>query len=176
MIYAMHRRTSQHRARAGLTISVAFLLLAFLSLSARGQGSVDLGAGRQPQVAASPAGDIFVAFGRDNGIYFTASRDGGHTFSSAVNVATVKSLALGMRRGPRIVAMKDALLITAIAGETGKGRDGDVLAWRSTDGGATWSALASPINDVADSAREGLHNLGDDPARGRVFCVWLDLR
>ena len=83
-------------------------------------------------------------------------------------------MSLGMRRGPRIAATKDAIVITAVGGKQGKGRDGDVLAWRSTDAGKTWQGPVR-VNDIADSAREGLHAMasGED---GSLWCVWLDLR
>lgn len=64
-------------------------------------------------------------------------------------------------------------MISAIAGVQGRGADGDVLMWRSTDGGGTWSA-GSRLNEVMSSAREGLHAMR---ARGQtVFVAWLDLR
>jgi hypothetical protein len=56
----------------------------------------------------------------------------------------------------------------------GRGRDGDLLAWRSSDGGRTWSAPVR-VNDVAGSAREGLHAMASD-GRDTLFAAWLDLR
>jgi hypothetical protein len=67
------------------------------------------------------------------------------------------TLALGRHRGPRISIAGDALVVTAILGSKVDG--GDLLAWRSTDDGRTWSAPVR-LNSVADSAREGLHGLG----------------
>ena len=51
---------------------------------------------------ARPEGEIFVA----------CSKDGGATFAPAVKVATVPSIMLGMRRGPRIVAHGDDVTLT----------------------------------------------------------------
>ncbi len=65
-------------------------------------------------------------------------------------------------------AGNDVLVVTAVAAA------GDLLAWRSTDGGRTWSA-AHAINDGPGAAREGLSTLAAD-GRGRVFAAWLDLR
>jgi hypothetical protein len=79
-----------------------------------------------------------------------------------------------MRRGPRIAVAGRALVVTAVYGREGKGRDGDILAWRSIDGGKTWSG-PSRVNDVAGSAREGLHAMAGGPA-GQLACAWLDLR
>ena len=65
-------------------------------------------------------------------------------------------------------------MIAAIAGETGGGRDGDLQAWRSTDRGKTWGPPVR-VNDVAGSARKGLHAMASDGKDG-VFVAWLDLR
>lgn len=128
---------------------------------------------RQPQVAVAASGRIYVAFGRDNEVRCAASADGGRTFATTT-VGSPGTLALGMRRGPRVAVAGDAVIVTAIGGAQGKGKDGDVMAWTSRDGGATWSGPAR-INAVPGSAREGLHGLAADPS-GRAFCTWLDLR
>ncbi len=65
-------------------------------------------------------------------------------------------------------------MITAIGGAQGKGRDGDILAFRSLDGGNTWLGPVK-VNDVAASAREGLHAMTANQD-GTLWCVWLDLR
>ncbi|RUL83573.1 exo-alpha-sialidase [Tautonia sociabilis] len=128
---------------------------------------------RQPQAAVDAEGRIFVAFGRGNTVRCAVSTDGGKTFEVAT-VGSVDSLALGMRRGPRVAATGRAVVVTAIGGKEGGGRDGDLLAWRSADGGRTWSGPAR-ANAVDGSAREGLHGMAAGP-EGRVFCTWLDLR
>lgn len=102
------------------------------------------------------AGDVFVA----------SSKDGGATFSSPVKVAHVPQLMVGNRRGPRIVANGDRVTVTMIAHE--------LIAFTSTDGGSSWSGRVT-VNDVANSAHEGLHDLaGSRP--GELFVTWLDLR
>lgn len=128
---------------------------------------------KQPQVAVDPAGRIYVAFGRDNTVRLAASEDGGKTFQVST-VGSVGSLALGMRRGPRVAATSDAIVVTAIGGEKGRGQDGDVLAWRSMDRGKTWAG-PTRVNAIEGSAREGLHGMAAGPD-GSVFCTWLDLR
>jgi len=50
----------------------------------------------------------------------------------------------------------------------------ELLAYRSTDAGQTWSGPVT-VNDVAESAREGLHDLALSP-NGDLFSTWLDLR
>lgn len=129
---------------------------------------------RQPQAAVGADGTIYVAFGAGKRVYCAASRDGGKTFERSAQVGSVGALALGHRRGPRIAVADAAVVISAIAGEKGGGRDGDVVAWRSTDSGRTWSGPAR-VNDAHASAREGLHAMAGG-RNGQVFCAWLDLR
>ena len=131
--------------------------------------------GRQPQAAVSADGRVYIAYAKDGAIYCVASRDGGKTFAAPVKVGEPKKMPVGMRRGPRVTATEDAVVITAISGELGGGKDGDVVAWRSEDGGATWNPLGKPLNTTAAAAREGLHGMAAGPG-GQVFCVWLDLR
>src|SRR5437660_2804015 len=128
---------------------------------------------RQPQLAAT-ADLVAVTFGADKSIYFAASRDRGQTFSAPVKVAEAPMLALGRHRGPRVAITPSAIVISAMVGtKMPPGSDGDLKAWRSTDGGATWSGGVS-INDVPGSAREGLHSIA--AGTGVLFATWLDLR
>ena len=129
--------------------------------------------GQQPRLAAR--GDqVFLTFARDNTIQVLRSTDGGQTFGEPVAVPVTGKMAAGMRRGPRIAATGSALLITGVIGARGGGADGDVLLYRSTDDGRTWSAPVT-INDVAGSAREGMHGMAANAA-GTVVVTWLDLR
>jgi hypothetical protein len=123
----------------------------------------------QPQVAVSSSGNIFVTFGAGEDIHVCKSVDRGRTFSAPTKIGQVPKLALGMRRGPRIVAIDEVVVITAISHESG-----NVLAWNSVDGGETWSHAIN-VNDEPRSAREGLHDLAVDN-NGLPFCTWLDLR
>ena len=132
------------------------------------------GGARQPQVAVADGGRVFVAFGAGDAIRCVASADGGKTFGPPAEVGTGGVLALGMRRGPRVAAPRGAVVVTAVAGKVGKGRDGDVLAWRSADDGRTWAG-PTRVNAVEGSAREGLHGMAAGPD-GSVLCAWLDLR
>lgn len=128
---------------------------------------------RQPQVAVDRGGRIYVAFGVGNAIRCARSDDGGRTFDAST-VGAVDALSLGMRRGPRVAVAGDAVVVSAIGGREGKGRDGDLLAWRSADGGKTWAG-PTRVNTVAGSAREGLHGMAAGPD-GSAYCTWLDLR
>ncbi len=128
---------------------------------------------KQPQVAVDARGRVYIAFGRGSTVRLAASTDGGKTFD--VNtVGEVGELALGMRRGPRVAATDGSIVVTAIGGREGKGRDGDVLSWRSKDGGKSWDG-PTRVNVVEGSAREGLHGMAAGPD-GQVYCTWLDLR
>lgn len=131
------------------------------------------GEGRQPQVAVDAFGRIFIAFGRGNTVRIAVSTDGGKTFGTST-VGAVGSLALGMRRGPRVAATDGSVVVSAVGGQLGMGRDGDLFAWRSTDCGKTWTG-PTRLNSVEGSAREGLHGMAA-AIDGRLFCAWLDLR
>ena len=127
---------------------------------------------KQPQMAA--LGDtVAVTFGAGNAVYFASSRDAGRTFSKPVRVAEDGKLALGRHRGPRVAMTGDAIVISAVVAEKGGGQDGDLVAWRSTDGGRTWSKGVR-VSDVPAAAREGLHGMA--AGKGIVFATWLDLR
>jgi len=129
---------------------------------------------RQPQLAAT-ADMVAVTFGADKSIYFSASRDRGQTFSAPVKVTEAPMLALGRHRGPRVAITPSAIVISAMVGtKMPPGADGDLKAWRSTDGGKTWSE-GVVINDVPTAAREGLHSMVAG-GNGLLFATWLDDR
>jgi hypothetical protein len=130
-------------------------------------------AGVQPQLAAV-GNQLFLAFGRGDTVYVARSSDGGRSFGEPATLPITGKLSLGMRRGPRVAVTDDAVLVAAVAGEQGGGRDGDVVLTRSTDRGRTWSR-PTVINDVPGAAREGLHALAAQPD-GLVVVAWLDLR
>src|SRR6516225_6733017 len=136
---------------------------------------------RQPQMAASGS-NIALTFGAANAVYFSSSSNGGKTFSEPVKVAQAESLLLGRHRGPRIAASTHSVVITAVMGKPlpaglrmpAKSSGGDLVAWHSMDDGKNWSE-GVVVNDVPESAREGLHGLAAD-GRNRVFAIWLDDR
>jgi hypothetical protein len=129
---------------------------------------------QQPQLAIDAKGAIHVVFGVGDSIRYRQSDDSGKSFSEPVTLPSVLDMSLGMRRGPRIAVTEQAVCVTAVGGKQGKGRDGDLVALRSTDGGKTWSEPVL-VNDTVDSAREGLHAMSAGP-KGELCCVWLDLR
>jgi hypothetical protein len=122
---------------------------------------------RQPSVAASES-LTGVAFGAGNNIYFARAQD-----TVPVLVHSGGKLALGRHRGPKLAIAGGTPIVAAIVGEKGGGADGDLLVWRSTDGGRNWLAPVK-LNDVPGAAREGLHGIAANGAT--VAAVWLDLR
>lgn len=138
--------------------------------------TVRVGDGAQPQLAAGATGtSVYVAYGRGREVLVARSEDGGRTFGPATVAAEVPGMPLGMRRGPRLAATGDTVVVTAIESPKGCGEDGDVYAWTSVDGGRRWTKSARPLNTVAASAREGLHGMASD-GKGKIAVVWLDMR
>ncbi len=127
----------------------------------------------QPQLAAARDGTIWATFGANDVIYVCSSKDNGRTYSTpvAVNLPSGR-MPLGMRRGPRIAANKSRVVVSAIFGAQGGGKDGDLLAWRSGDG-VKWEGPET-ITDTPGAAREGLHAMGVGLDEAFVT-VWLDL-
>ena len=136
---------------------------------------------RQPQLASVP-GLTALVFGSGQSIWLSASHDDGNSFSRPVEVTHVPLLALGRHRGPRVSIHGQSVVVTAVAGQTaasgphahGLSQDGNLLSWRSTDQGRSWSEPVA-INDVPGSAREGLHAIAVSNG-GELAAVWLDLR
>jgi len=127
---------------------------------------------QQPWLAVSGK-QVALAFGSGGNLYAATSSDEGRTFGSPVRLPSGLKPALGRHRGPRIAIAGKTLVVSAIMGSGVRGQDGDLVAWRSSDGGKTWSEPAR-INDVPSAAREGLHTM---TAHGdRLFAAWLDLR
>lgn len=130
---------------------------------------------RQPHITIiESTGEFAVTFATPSTVYCATAGTLDTSFRAPVKVGDGGVLALGMRRGPRIAATEDALVITAIGGPEGRGKDGDVLAWRSTDRGLTWSAPVK-LDDVPAAAREGLHDLAA-LSSGVTYCAWTDMR
>jgi len=129
---------------------------------------------RQPQVCIDATGSIHLAFGADGQVFYTCSTDDGVTYRKPTQVAKLGSLALGMRRGPRIAVSSNAIVISAIGGSKDQKGDGNLYTWRSKDQGESWQEPIQ-VNDVNDSAREGLHGMAAG-ANGDLYCTWLDLR
>jgi hypothetical protein len=87
---------------------------------------------RQPQVA-SAGGVVALTFGSGDAIWFARSNDNGRSFAPPVKVASMPKLMSGCHRGPRVAIAGNTILVSAIPSA------GDLLLWRSSDGGKTWS-------------------------------------
>jgi len=122
----------------------------------------------QPQVTVAPSGAVHVVFGQGTAVYHTSSADG-REFSKPIKVGELEKLALGRRRGPRVVASNGVVLVTAISHA-----DGNLHAWTSSDDGKTWKEGAA-LNAKDGSAKEGLQALAGD-GLGHVAAVWPDMR
>ena len=123
---------------------------------------------RQPQLAAA-GGTVALVFGSAETIWLARSQDNGRNFAAPVKVAQLPKMLLGRHRGPRVAISGDAIVVSAIASEPG-----DLMEWRSTDQGRTWSPPIA-INDTPKAAREGLHAMVSD-AEGHMAAAWLDDR
>jgi hypothetical protein len=123
---------------------------------------------RQPQLA-SGNGMVAMVFGSGDGIWFTGSGDNGRTWGKPAKVADLPKLLLGRHRGPRVNISGNIIVVSAVSSDPG-----DLLAWRSTDGGRTWSKPVT-VNDQPKASREGLHAMAAD-AGGHLAAVWLDDR
>ena len=123
---------------------------------------------RQPQLAAGN-GVTAMVFGSGEAIWFSSSSDHGGTWSKPAKVAALPKLLLGRHRGPRVAHAGRSIVVSAISSDPG-----DLLAWRSADGGRTWSAPLT-VNDQPKASREGLHAMAAD-VEGHVAMAWLDDR
>src|SRR5436190_14528944 len=156
------------------------ILLSGLALALIPSVSTDV-PNRQPQLAIS-GNSVALVYGSGSAVMLARSDDAGRNFGKPVRVADVPVLPLSRHRGPRVVFSGKTLLVTAIGGTAvatgphahGLPSDGNLMAWRSLDGGKTWSKPVR-VNDSPSSAREGLHALAADD-QGNVAAVWLDLR
>ena len=128
----------------------------------------------EPQAAVDAQGRVFVVYATPKLVSISVSSDSGATFGAPIAVGEIGKIAVGMRRGPRVVATANSVVVSAIGGARGDGHDGDLVAWRSTTGGVRWEFPAR-VSDYPGSAREGLHAMAAGP-KGEIACAWLDVR
>ena len=135
--------------------------------------------GSAPWLCVTPDGGVLLVYrgaGRDsadqqglNDLYFTKAPHVGAAFSPPLKVATFTRLISGMRREPRVASDGRTLLIT------GMEREGfGIQAFRSEDGGRTWSAPVR-VNSPEAKLGEGLYTMSGSPS-GSFHVAWLDDR
>ncbi|HKB14415.1 MAG TPA: sialidase family protein, partial [Planctomycetota bacterium] len=137
------------------------------------------GPAAQPTVAIAPDGRIHVAAVRDRRVWVVGSTEpvaGSGTklsWSAPVLLAPDLPVPGAMRRGPRIAAAKGAIVVTSPTAGRGES-EGNLVSFRSTDGGKTWSSPIQ-VTDQPRCAAEGFHDLAA-LADGELFVAWLDCR
>ena len=135
--------------------------------------------GSAPWLCVTPDGTVLLVYrgaGRDspdqqglNDLYFTKASRVGAAFSPPLKVATFARLLSGMRREPRVASDGRTLLVTGLE------RDGFAIqAFRSEDGGKTWSAPVR-VNSPQAVLGEGLYTMAGSPGGG-FHVAWLDDR
>ncbi len=134
-------------------------------------GTVRLGGPKaeQPQAVVARDGRAYVVWAEEDDIRCAVAPKIGAAFGEPVKVGTVTRLMSGMRRGPRVAADGKTVVVTAIGMNAG-----DLVAWRSEDGGVVWTDPVT-VNGRPGAAREGLQDLAAGKA-GRFHAAWLDLR
>jgi hypothetical protein len=131
---------------------------------------------REPQLSVGADGHVALAWA-EKGVLRVCygAPDDQNNFLRVHGMVEKLRYSVGMRRGPRVAILDgDHIVLTAIGGEQGGGKDGDVWAWRNTPEKKAWYA-AVRVNSVAGSAREGLHALARS-VKGDLYCAWIDLR
>src|SRR5262245_6040039 len=129
-----------------------------------------------PRVAVGPDERVYVALPHADGIDVVVGKSddkGSIAFGKPVRVAAREDLIAGGRRGARIAVRRDSVVVASITRRTNAG-GGDLYAWRSPDGGTSWSEPVR-VGDVEGCAAEGLFDL-TALADGRFAAVWLDVR
>lgn len=124
--------------------------------------------GKQPTLTVDPTGNLNVAFGQGNRIFYTHSANEGKTFSTPEQVGQQDQLALGVTRGPQIASTLDYLVIAA-ADHTGR-----IMVYQRKRGEREWSKGIDILKGSA-TAKEGFVAI----AAGKnndVYAAWLDLR
>jgi hypothetical protein len=123
--------------------------------------------------AFGPDGTLWLAWMAGGQVSVASSKDGGRSFSTPVQVTKERlNLDWGPDARPKIVVDRNGNIALAFAIFRDKAFNGQVLATRSSDRGASFAALR-PITSSNESQR--FEALGLD-ADGSVFAAWLDKR
>lgn len=124
----------------------------------------------EPQLSVGADGHVALAWGTPEALFCCAGAPDAKGFQDVREVARGLRFSVGMRRGPRVALLPgDQVVISAIGGAEGGGKDGDLLVWHDS------SPKPVRVNSEAGTAREGLHAMARGP-RNELYCAWIDLR
>ena len=142
----------------------------------------DNGAAEGFDGAVAPDGTLYATWSQDNDIMFTASRDGGKTFSRAravIHTAPIMFAIETLDRAngfPQIAVDPKSSLIYVTWSDYRNG-DLDVFLASSTDKGKHWTAPVRVNDDpVHDGAEQFFQWLAVDPVDGSVNVMFYDRR
>lgn len=121
--------------------------------------------GQMPSVATDAKG-VYLVYGNEDSILYSASYDGGKSFSAPKLIHVLPDLAASHTRGPQIGVTDKGLIITAC------NSDGNIYSFALDKKGKL--IKRSRVNDVDTLAKENLMALSSDG--NNVFAVWLDVR
>ncbi|MBD1393415.1 hypothetical protein [Mucilaginibacter glaciei] len=127
-----------------------------------------LGNGQQPQVSVDTKGIVRVVFGSADQIFCATSTNHGVSFGKPLLVAKVPEMHLGMSRGPQLASSQNYSVITAMD------KTGNIHWYQLNHANAKWKSMGV-VNDLTDSAPEGLMNIAGDN-KDNFYAVWLDTR
>lgn len=147
---------------------VGICIFGITALALKPASEQQIAKGQQPQIVADVAGDVRIVYGSGDKIFCATSTDNGSTFSEPQLVGEVKEMHLGMFRGPQVASSKDYTLVSAMD------KKGVLHIFQLSHKTGQWKE-AAPINDVEDSAPEGLMSLAADDAN-HFYATWLDVR
>ncbi|MDQ4016340.1 MAG: hypothetical protein M3136_11340, partial [Thermoproteota archaeon] len=122
-------------------------------------------------VAASDDGsDVYVVWEEEGDIMFSASHDGGDTWSEKLNLSN----NAGVSREPRVATSSDGQFVHVAWQDNTPGND-EIFYSRSTDGGETFnggSPVGPPINLSNTRRASNDHQLVAEGTN--VYLVWVD--
>jgi hypothetical protein len=147
---------------------LAFTLVFIVAILPSSHAQTILAAGEQPQVSVDNKGVVRLVFGKKDQIFYSTSDDNGKTFTTAVLVAQVPEMHLGMTRGPQLASSKDYSMVTAMD------KKGNINCFRLDHKSGEWTKIKN-VNNVDASAPEGLMSLAADN-NNNFYAVWLDIR
>ncbi len=125
--------------------------------------------GISPDVTLDRAGVVYLVFGHDENAYFTMSKDGGKTFSTALRLNKKQHTVLvGHERGPKIALGKAAALHVVWMNT----RSTELDYVRSLRGKTGFSAARNLL--VGGKNLDGATVAADE--QGTVLVTWLDSR